>query len=163
MSKPGRDILSIFNCFCSHIIFLFFFKIYFAEYLYRWNRFGLEEFIICVVQTFYRNISRNETSYLFVAYFEQAFLLHNSKIISHRCIKSQSLINNIIYVTASLSSRSVALARSMFENGINEFRTDGIIHCWKRPSTTFKPITTSKILLNRNRLRILVVRGKLSS
>lgn len=70
---------------------------------------------------------------------------------------------NYIDVTASLRRRSVAFATSIFENGTKEFRTDGIIHCWNSPSTTLKPITTSRILFRRKRFRILFVRGKFSS
>lgn len=67
------------------------------------------------------------------------------------------------FITASLRRRSVAFATSIFEKGTKEFRTDGIIHCWNRPKTTLKPITTSKILFKRNRLRILFVWGKFNS
>lgn len=49
------------------------------------------------------------------------------------------------------------------ENVMREFFTEGIIHCWKSPATTWNPTTTSTHLLMRKRLRIRLVLGKLSS
>lgn len=66
-------------------------------------------------------------------------------------------------LTASFSSLSVAFVNSMLEKGISEFFTDGIIHCWNNAITMLTPTTTSRILLIKNLLRILVVRGKFNS
>lgn len=74
---------------------------------------------------------------------------------------AQSVCQNVL--TASLRSLSDALATSILENGTNEFFTDGIIHCWKRPSRTLNPITTSSKRFNTKRLRIREVLGKFSS
>lgn len=79
-----------------------------------------------------------------------------------RCFELMNIVR-ISFFTANLSKRSVAFATSIFENGINEFFTDGIIHCWNKLKITFAPMTTSKIRFNKKRLRIRVVRGKFNS
>lgn len=46
--------------------------------------------------------------------------------------------------------KNVIIFKILTLKGINEFFTEGIIHCWKSDITTWHPTTTSNIRFIRN-------------
>lgn len=83
---------------------------------------------------------------------------------NNACNRIKKHKNSIwIIITANFSNRSVAFVTSILLNGIKEFFTDGIIYCCMTAKIICIPTTTSNILFNRNRFRILWVLGKFNS